>query len=76
MRKSFLESARQWVITLHEDLTHLREETSALRNDVRELSGLVGSLHQEIVNLRAELAHLKEDREGVETEEQEPRWKM
>lgn len=76
MRKSFLEAARQWVATLHEDLTRLREETTALRNDVRELTLLVGSMHQELTQLRAELTHMKDDREAVESEEAELRWKM
>lgn len=76
MRKSFLQAAREWVITLHEDLTRLREETTALRNDVRELALLVGGLHQQIISLHTELTHLKEERDVVETEEPEPRWKM
>jgi predicted RNase H-like nuclease (RuvC/YqgF family) len=75
MRQKFLESARQWITLLHEDLNKLREETSGLRGDIRELTTLVQEMHAEILRLRTELNRVKE-MSGFEDDDQEPTWKM
>ncbi len=75
MRQKFLESARQWVTLLHEDLNKLREETSGLRGDIRELTSLVQEMHAEILRLRTELNRVKEI-SGFSDDDQEPTWKM
>ncbi len=75
MRTSILETIRQWAATLHDDLVALREETKALRDDVRGLTLLVSEVHQETVRLRVEINRLKEFYPDEE-EEQESPWKM
>jgi hypothetical protein len=75
MRRSILEAARHWLTTLHEDLVRLREETTALREDVRHLTALVEQVHAETVRLRKDFERLN-DLYPAEDEEQEPRWKM
>jgi regulator of replication initiation timing len=76
MRQKFLESARQWITLLHDDLIKLREETTGLRTDIKELTTLVQDMHAEIVNLRMELNRIKEIGGYEEDDDQEPSWKM
>jgi hypothetical protein len=75
MRISILEAARQWLTTLHEDLVKSREETAALREDLRHLTALVEQTHGEILQMRKDLERLN-NISPAEDDEQEPRWKM
>jgi hypothetical protein len=75
MRISILEAARQWLTTLHEDLVKSREETAALREDLRHLTALVEQTHGEILQMRKDLERLNSIN-PAEDDEQEPRWKM
>jgi hypothetical protein len=75
MRISILEAARQWLTTLHEDLVKLREETTALREDLRHLTALVEQSQAEILQMRKDLEQWN-NISPAEDDEQEPRWKM
>jgi hypothetical protein len=68
MRKSILETIRNWAVILHEDLTGVRQEMEALRNDIRSLSAQIKLLNDEVERLK--------ERDAYENEELKSEWEM
>jgi hypothetical protein len=68
MRKSILETIRNWAVILHEDLTGVRQEMEALRNDIRSLSAQIKLLNDEVERLK--------ERDAYEDEDLKSDWEM
>ncbi|MGE0886544.1 MAG: hypothetical protein AB7P14_23650 [Blastocatellales bacterium] len=75
MTKSIREAIKEWLNTLHNDLVGLREETQALRVELKNMSELMMEMNRQITVLHDELNWIKE-RNQDEDDEQGPRWKM
>lgn len=75
MTKSIREAIKEWLNTLHNDLIGLREETQALRAEMKAMTELMMEMNRQITVLHDELNWIKE-RNQDEDDEQEPRWKM
>ncbi len=75
MAKTIRETIREWLTTLHSELVRLREETQALRGEVKAMTELVQTMNGQILELRKDLDWVKEHAEKGD-EEDEPRWKM
>lgn len=75
MTKSIREAIKEWLYTLHNDLVGLREETQALRVELKNMSQLMQEMNRQIAVLHDELNWIKERNEQKD-DDQEPRWKM
>lgn len=75
MAKSIREAIKEWLTTLHSDLVRLREETQALRGEVKAMTELVQMMNRQILELRRDLDWVKEQSEK-DDDEKELRWKM
>ncbi|MCI0336368.1 MAG: hypothetical protein L0226_02235 [Acidobacteria bacterium] len=68
MRKSIIETLKNWAITLHDDMTGLRSELEALRTDIRALSAQIALLNEEVERLK--------ERESYDGEDLKSDWEM